>query len=389
MKRYMPGIDGLRAISVLAVIAYHFNMKWAQGGFMGVGVFFVLSGYLITDQILQEWAINHSLSIKKFWIRRLRRLLPAMVFMLLAVTLWLLFTDPARLISLKGDIASSIFYMNNWYLIFHKVSYFESFGPASPIGHLWSLSIEEQFYMIWPLAIWFVLKLSPRRGELMLFILILSFVSAVAMAALYVPGTDPSRIYYGTDTRAFAILIGAALAAGWPSWKRSERLSASSRRLLDITGGIALVIILVLICLTNEYDDSLYPFGFLFLSLISAAVIAVLAHPASRLSGILGCRPLAWIGKRSYSLYIWHYPVIILMNANSANERPGLIQMLLQFTVIVLLAVVSYKYIEEPVRRGGFRAQLLSLKSRFSFKPMIGFVVIIILFFRLVTWITY
>lgn len=165
MKRYMPGIDGLRAISVLAVIAYHFNMKWAQGGFMGVGVFFVLSGYLITDQILQEWAINHSLSIKKFWIRRLRRLLPAMVFMLLAVTLWLLFTDPARLISLKGDIASSIFYMNNWYLIFHKVSYFESFGPASPIGHLWSLSIEEQFYMIWPLAIWFVLKLSPRRGS--------------------------------------------------------------------------------------------------------------------------------------------------------------------------------------------------------------------------------
>lgn len=164
-KRYMPGIDGLRAISVLAVIAYHFNLKWAQGGLLGVGVFFVLSGYLITDQILQEWKTNHSLSIWNFWMRRFRRLLPAMVFMLITVGLWLMFTDPSRLLSLKGDMLSSIFYMNNWYLIFHEVSYFESFGPASPIGHLWSLSVEEQFYIVWPLALRVGLRLSPRRGS--------------------------------------------------------------------------------------------------------------------------------------------------------------------------------------------------------------------------------
>ncbi|MEK8212047.1 MULTISPECIES: acyltransferase family protein [unclassified Paenibacillus] len=387
-KRYMPGIDGLRAISVLAVIAYHFNLKWAQGGLLGVGVFFVLSGYLITDQILQEWKTNHSLSIWNFWMRRFRRLLPAMVFMLITVGLWLMFTDPSRLLSLKGDMLSSIFYMNNWYLIFHEVSYFESFGPASPIGHLWSLSVEEQFYIVWPLALRVGLRLSPRRGKLMLYILVLIFLSTIAMAILYVPGTDPSRVYYGTDTRAFAILIGAVLAVGWPSWKLSGRISSFGRSMLDITGGLGLLIILVLIYLTKKYDDSLYPFGFLFLSVISAAVIAVLVHPASRLGGILGCRPLAWIGKRSYSLYIWHYPVIILMNTNAANEELGFTRILLQLSVILMLSVFSYKYIEEPVRRGRFRAQLQSVKSKFSFKPMVGLVLTILVFFRFVSWIT-
>ncbi|WNS46098.1 acyltransferase [Paenibacillus sp. MMS20-IR301] len=388
MKRYMPGIDGLRAISVLAVMAYHFNLPWAQGGLLGVGVFFVLSGYLITDQILLEWRLNKSLSLRNFWIRRFRRLLPAMGFMLLTVVLYLLFTDSSRLFSLKGDIVSSVFYMNNWYLIFHKVSYFESFGPASPIGHLWSLSIEEQFYIIWPLALSIGLKWVPRRGKLLLYLLLLISASAAVMAIIYVPGTDPSRVYYGTDTRAFAILMGAALAVVWPSWKLNRQISNAGQSVLDFTGGLGLILLLVLIYRTNEYDDSLYPSGFLFLSVISAVVIAVLAHPASRVGGIMGSRPLAWIGKHSYSLYIWHYPVIILMNTNGANEKSGFAQILLQLAVILMLSIISYRYIEEPFRRGTFRAQLLSLKSRISFKPMIGLILILILFVRLVTWIT-
>ncbi|MEC0167219.1 acyltransferase family protein [Paenibacillus graminis] len=387
MKRYMPGIDGLRAISVLAVIAYHFNLKWAQGGLLGVGVFFVLSGYLITDQILLEWKRN-SHSIWNFWIRRFRRLVPAMVFMLISVALWLIFTDPSRLRSLQGDMLSSIFYMNNWYLIFHEVSYFESFGPASPIGHLWSLSIEEQFYMVWPITLFIGLRFAPRRGKLMLYILVLIFLSAMAMAALYVPGTDPSRVYYGTDTRAFAILIGAALAVGWPSWKLDERISSTGRSLLDITGGLGLLVLLTLMYRTNKYDDFLYPLGFLYLSVVSAVIIAVLAHPASRLGGILGCRPLAWIGKRSYSLYIWHYPVIILMNTDAANKEPDFTRILLQITVILMLSVFSYKYIEEPVRRGKFRAQLHSIKHNYSFRPIIGLVLTVLIYFRFVSWIT-
>ncbi|MFD0587240.1 acyltransferase family protein [Paenibacillus sp. GCM10027627] len=353
-KRYMPGIDGLRAISVLAVVAYHFNMEWAQGGLLGVGVFFVLSGYLITDHILTEWKEKKEISILKFWIRRIRRLLPAMVWMLFVVALLLLITDPARLLALKGDFLSSIFYVNNWYLIYNEVSYFESFGPASPIGHLWSLSIEEQFYIVWPIVLLVSMKLAPRRGQLIVLIFTLAFLSAISMAVMYVPGTDPSRVYYGTDTRAFGILFGTILAIVWPSWRMNDKVSLTARTILDFLGTVAIFILIVLIYRTNEYDDLLYQFGFVILSLVTVVVIAVLVHPASRLGKIIGCRPLIWIGKRSYSLYLWHYPVIILTRPEANSNEAGFIQVLLQLIVIVILSSFSYKYVEEPIRRGNF-----------------------------------
>ncbi|MGG3281053.1 acyltransferase family protein [Paenibacillus solani] len=388
MKRYMPGIDGLRAISVLAVIAYHFDLKWAQGGLLGVGVFFVLSGYLITDQLLMEWTVNKRILIWNFWMKRFRRLLPAMLSMLILVAVWLVATEPTRLLSLKGDFISSVFYVNNWFLIFHEVSYFESFGPVSPIGHLWSLSIEEQFYVIWPIALFIGIRFAPRRGKLLLYLLVLVSVSAMAMTLMYVPGTDPSRVYYGTDTRAFAILIGAALAVGWPSWKLSEKTSPAARISLDMIGALGLLVLLILIHRTNEYEDSLYQYGFLSLSLVTAVIIAVLVHPGSHLGKILGCRPLTWLGKHSYSLYIWHYPVIILMRPDANSERLGFTEILLQLAIIVLLSVLSYKYIEEPIRRGNFRAKWRVIRRHDRFKPMIGLSVTLISFFIAHSWIT-
>ncbi|BFH62551.1 acyltransferase family protein [Paenibacillus azoreducens] len=354
-KRYMPGIDGLRALSVLAVIAYHLNLKWAQGGLLGVGIFFVISGYLITDQIVNEWKKNDSLDLMNFWIRRARRLLPAMIAMLLFVALWLLCIDASRLEALKGDYLSSLFYFNNWYLIFHEVSYFESFGPASPIGHLWSLSIEEQFYVVWPLLLVFGLKLTRRRRKLVLMILGLAAVSALAMAITYVPGTDPSRVYYGTDTRAFALLIGAALAIVWPSQKLSEQVSGVARGVLDITGVLGIAVLLVLMNRINEYDDSLYRGGFVLVSFITAAVIAVLAHPSSFVGRIMGLRPLRWVGIRSYSLYIWHYPVIILTSPAVNTDGISVGRIILQLAASLILSALSFKYIEEPLRRGRFR----------------------------------
>ncbi|MFC9773811.1 acyltransferase family protein [Paenibacillus chitinolyticus] len=353
LKRYMPGIDGLRAISVLAVIAYHFNLKWAKGGLLGVEVFFVLSGYLITDQLLWELKTQRKISFLHFWIRRIRRLLPAMVSMLLVVALGLNLIDPSRMQTLRGDFLSSVFYVNNWYLIFHQVSYFESFGPPSPIGHLWSLSIEEQFYVIWPLLLFFLVRLLGRRGRLAVCILLGAAVSAVAMALLYVPGTDPSRVYYGTDTRAFAILIGAALAVVWPSWRLTDRISSGARLLLDLLGAVAMLILFIMMNRTNEYDSSLYPVGFLFLSVVTAVIIAVLVHPASQLGSILAAKPLRWIGKRSYSLYIWHYPVIILSSPAANVGEPGFVDILLQLTLIFMLSALSYRFVEEPIRRGG------------------------------------
>lgn len=376
-KRYMTDLDGLRSISVLAVIAYHLHFKWAEGGLLGVEIFFVLSGYLITDQILFEWRTRSGFSIVQFWIRRIRRLLPAMIFMLTAVALWLLITDFSRLQALGGHFVSSLFYVNNWYLIFHHVSYFESFGPPSPIGHLWSLSIEEQFYVIWPLVLLIGLRFAPRRGRLMLYILGCAIVSAIAMAIIYEPGIDPSRVYYGTDTRAFAILIGAALAVVWPSWRLSDNVSSSSRTMLDMTGVLGMVMLFILIGQTNEFDESLYRGGFLYLSLITAVVIAVLVHPANRLERWLGCRPLSWIGKRSYSLYIWHYPIIILSSPVVNTEDVSYMRIALQVTASFIMAGLSYRYIEEPIRRGTFWTSLKSLR-RSGAGNQLGLVVIVI-----------
>ncbi len=358
-KRYMPGLDGLRALSVLAVIAYHLNMKWAQGGLIGVAIFFVISGYLITDQILIQKQRYGRLDLKDFWIRRARRLLPAMFCMLLFVAIWLLLLDPDRLNHLQGDYLSSLFYVNNWWLIFHQVSYFESFGPPSPIGHLWSLSIEEQFYLIWPL----LLLLTHRRGKLFVMILAAAVASALAMAFLYVPGSDPSRVYYGTDTRMFGLLIGAALAVVWPSHKLNAAVSKASRFSMDIIGSISLIALIVMMHLMNEYDASLYRGGFLGLSVLTAIVIAVLAHPASLLAKVLGLRPLKWIGVRSYSLYIWHYPVIILTNPSNQAVTPGPLLIAFQIAASFALAALSYKYVEEPLRRGSLRAKFRTVLS--------------------------
>lgn len=354
-RRYMPGIDGLRALSVLAVIAYHLNIKWAEGGLIGVGIFFVISGYLITDQIINQWERNGRMDLADFWIRRARRLLPATIVMLSVVALWLLIVDPTRLNSLKGGFLSSLFYVNNWWLIFHNVSYFENFGPPSPIGHLWSLSIEEQFYILWPLLLVAGLKFVRHRGKLVVWILACAGVSALAMAMLYVPGTDPSRVYYGTDTRMFALLIGCALAVTWPSQKLKDKVIAPSRIKMDMIGGVGLLMLIALIYRMNEFDALLYNGGFLFISILTAIVIAVLAHPASRLGRIMGCKPLRWIGVRSYSLYIWHYPVIILTSPEGNPDNSSVIYIIFQLAVSFLLAALSYKMVEEPLRRGSLR----------------------------------
>lgn len=354
-KRYMPGLDGLRALSVIAVIAYHLNMKWAQGGFIGVGVFFVLSGYLITDHLLLEWQQTKRLSLTHFWIRRFRRLLPAMICMIIVVMLWLTVSDPSRVSELAGDVFSSLFYVHNWYLIFEEVSYFNSFGPPSPIGHLWSLAIEEQFYFVWPLVLLIGIKAAQRRGRLVKWILMLAILSAIVMGVLYEPGGDPSRVYYGTDTRAFALLIGAALAIVWPSTRISSTISMPARRILDMVGTLGIVLLIAMIYQVNEFNAWNYPMGLLIVSVISMVLIAVLVHPASRLGLVMGCRLLVWIGKRSYSLYIWHYPVIILSRPQIHTDTKNLILIVGQLIVTVIVAALSYRFIEEPMRRGSFQ----------------------------------
>ncbi|KRF44226.1 acyltransferase [Paenibacillus sp. Soil787] len=379
----MPGLDGLRALSVMAVIAYHFNLKWASGGLLGVGIFFVLSGYLITDQLITQWKQNKRLDLKEFLIRRARRLLPAMFTMLAFVVIWLILFDKSRLIALKTDFLSAALYFNNWWLISHEVSYFESFGPPSPIGHLWSLAVEEQFYLIWPLVLIILLRIAPQRGKVFLLTLVGATASVLAMAMIYVPGMDPSRVYYGTDTRVFALLFGAALAIVWPSQNITANISRRSRNFLDLTGGIGLFIIILMIWRTNEYGDYLYYGGLMFFSITSAIVVAVLAHPASRLARLMGCGPLRWIGVRSYSLYIWHYPVIMLTSPTVETNPSGIIRIFLQLVASLLLAALSWKYIEEPIRNGllGKMWRKMNMNPKLIYRQLLFIITVIPLLF--------
>lgn len=362
--RYMAGLDGLRALAVFAVIAYHLNLGFAPGGLLGVGVFFVLSGYLITDILVAQWKDGGRLEMKDFWIRRARRLLPALLLMIVIVVIWITLFSNSQLLSLRGDVVAALLYVSNWWLIFHHVSYFQSFGPPSPLGHLWSLAVEEQFYLLWPLLLAIGLRVIRRKGWLSLLSLGLAAASAIAMAVLYQPGTDPSRVYYGTDTRAFALLIGAALAFVWPSRKLSKKLSFKSRFLLDVSGLIGLIVILLMIWKSNEYDDSLYRGGMVWLSLATALTVAVLAHPASTLAKVMGCAPLRWLGVRSYGIYLWHYPVIVLTSPVVDTNGLNVTRAVVQVAASILLAALSWKYIEEPIRRGAIGKFIKQLRSR-------------------------
>lgn len=353
--RYMPGLDGLRALAVFAVIAYHLNVGWAPGGLLGVGVFFVLSGYLITDILVNQWKTNGQIDWKDFWIRRIRRLMPALLVMMAAVMIWIALFDRSQLLVLRGEVLSALLYVNNWWRIYHEVSYFSSFGPPSPFGHLWSLAVEEQFYLLWPLFLVVGFRLAPRRWQLLGLTLALALVSALAMALMYEPGTDPSRVYYGTDTRAFALLIGAALAMVWPSRKLSVKAGPHARLVLDCIGWAALAAIVIMIGLTDQYDSFLYRGGFVLLAVATALTVAVLAHPVSRLGKALGCKPLRWLGVRSYGIYLWHYPVIVLTSPVNPNEQPGLVLPFVQLAASIVLAALSYKFVEEPIRSGKWK----------------------------------
>ncbi|MGC4379298.1 acyltransferase family protein [Fictibacillus sp. Mic-4] len=362
--RYMAGLDGLRAIAVLAVIAYHLNFSWAPGGFLGVTVFFVLSGYLITDLLVAEWSRTGRLDMKDFWIRRARRLLPALLVMLVLVVAWVTLFHPTLLPKLRGDVVASIFYVSNWWSIFHHVSYFESFGLPSPINNLWSLAVEEQFYLIWPLILLFGLRYIRRKGKIIGLTVTLMAASALAMAILYEPGADPSRVYYGTDTRAFSLLIGASLALVWPSRSLSAKLPSAHRLTLDLAGATALICVILIMWKTNQYDTLLYRGGMVHMSVAAAVLVAALAHPASRLGKWLGSKPLRWIGVRSYAIYLWHYPVITLTTPAVNTEGINSVRVLLQIAATFILAALSWTFIENPIRHGALKRWWTKIRLR-------------------------
>jgi peptidoglycan/LPS O-acetylase OafA/YrhL len=357
-QRYMPGLDGLRAIAVLAVIAFHLGLDWAPGGMLGVGVFFTLSGYLITDILLAQLNARGRIKLTAFWLARARRLLPALFLMLAIVVAWVTIFGPAQPDQFRKGVVSAIFYVNNWQQIFADVSYFARFEAEGPLDHLWSLSVEEQFYILWPFLLLAGTKLvrehplpSGVRPRLAVLTIAGAIASSILMFVLYEPSLDPSRLYFGTDTRAAALLFGAALAMVWPSRKLSRRIAPQARNTLDAMGVAGLAIIALMIWRTGELSAFNYRGGFVLLSLATVMVLMPLTHPACRLGTWLGVRPLRWVGVRSYGIYLWQTPIIVLTSPQGLHGD-STVRSLLQVAAIFGVAALSWHFVEEPIRHG-------------------------------------
>jgi len=353
--RYILGLDGLRAVAVMAVIAYHLHIGPASGGFLGVDLFFVISGYLITTILLHKQDLGYQ-ELLPFWMGRIRRLLPAAYVMIFLTVSWCAVAGSNALLSIRGDAISSFFYVSNWWYIFHQLSYFDSFNAVSPLKNLWSLAIEEQFYIIWPVLLIAGLKWVKNKTHLPMITFGLALVSALWMAILYSPETDPSRVYYGTDTRAFALLIGCSLAFVWPMQRlSSKKLLPAGRRILHIAGFGSFAVFLLCVYAVDEFDGFLYQGGMLLFCLNAAILIACVCHPASLIGKWLSFQPLVWLGKRSYGIYLWHYPIIVLTTPVIEIGQPSIGRVTLQLIAILLIAEASYLFIEQPIRKLGFR----------------------------------
>ncbi len=347
----------MRAFAVLAVLLYHGNVSWAGGGFLGVDALFVLSGFLITALLLLEWGRTGRIDLRAFWARRARRLLPALLVVLAVVAAYgAVVAGDRELDRLRGDGLSTLFYVANWRQVFSGVSYFDEFGLPSPLRHTWSLAIEEQWYFVWPFVLTGLLRLtSGRTARLLAGVGALAAGSALLMVMLYQPGGDPARVYYGTDTRAQSLLIGAGLAVLWV-W-RSGPTTRWTRALLQTAGLGAAAYVGWLWVTSGETSTSLYRGGLTTEAVAVAIVIAAALQSTSPLGAFLGVAPLRAIGRISYGLYLWHWPVYVFLTPALIGLE-GTELLALRIACTVALAVASYHLVEMPVRHGAFTPRL-------------------------------
>ena len=405
-SRYIPALDGLRTLAVVAVVLYHLNLTWAQGGLLGVTIFFVLSGYLITRLLINEVSKTGRIDLKSFWIRRIRRLFPAVVTVVVVTCALCTIFNHVMLTKMRPDILPSLLFFNNWWQIAQNVSYFNALGDPSPLTHFWSLAIEEQFYLIWPPLLFAMVSMHVSKPNTRRVVLGLAAVSALAMMVLYNPAADPSRVYYGTDTRVFSLLLGAWMAfipdrdlapvrlahrlglnrlAGAakhgknaedkPGKKVDESADTapaqpsalvrfwSSPASIDVLGVVGLVGLAAMVALTNGYAAFQYRGGTLLCSILTLMVIAACVQPQGMVARALSAEPLVWVGKRSYSIYLWHYPLLLLMNPVANISDTPWWQYILQVLVVVAVAECSYRFIETPFRKGAFGRTVSELRE--------------------------
>jgi peptidoglycan/LPS O-acetylase OafA/YrhL len=366
--QYIPAIDGLRAVAVIAVMFYHLGFTWIPGGFLGVDLFFVISGYVITRLLLDSIAQSGGLDLRGFYIARARRLLPALVFMLVSTTIAIGIWAPDTIKRLLIDTPFSLSGTMNWWLVARHQDYFESIGRPPLLQHTWSLAVEAQFYFVWPLILYFILK---RFGKKHIPLASLAIAAASGIALLLVSfsldasnASKVSHVYFGTDTHSIGLFLGAALAVSWIPQNFTTQVTRKAQDFIDGVGFLGFVGILAAFLLIDESQPTLYKIAFPLAGLCGAAIIMSVVHPASRFAPVLQNPVFLWIGERSYAIYLWHW--VIFQVTRPSVDLAGKEWALYSLRILIVLALsdISLRYVELPIRRGVIQYWWKGLKYR-------------------------
>lgn len=362
---YVTGVDGMRTIAVLGVIIYHLLPNVMMGGFLGVPLFLLISGYFVTDQLLKKWD-RGNVDLVSYYQRRFLRLYPILVTMLVLTTAYITLFQRPLLHHIKAVIITNLLWVYNWWEIFNGQSYFDRFGGESPFTHLWTLGVEAQFYVLWPLILLLLLRLLKKKVVKWI-VLILAVLSAIEMALLYDP-QNINRVYYGTDTRAFSLLLGSWLAFVWPRAKLNERLSDGARRFLNGAGIITLALTLVSFFVVNGQSRNTYYGGMFFYSVIGMLLLGTIVHPGADVNSWLSNPFFKWVGQRSYGIYVYQYPVMVFYEAKVQIGAHPIMNAFIELLLIVVISELSYRFIERPLKNYAWRDLPITIVNWFDVK---------------------
>ena len=365
---HIPAIDGLRAVAVIAVMLYHLGFSWIPGGFLGVDLFFVISGYVITRLLLDSIQRSGGLDLRAFYKARVRRLLPPLLFMIFGTAIFVGVWAPETSRRLVSDAPFSIFGGMNWWLVFRHTDYFEAIGRPPLLQHTWSLAVEAQFYLVWPLVLLLILKQFGKKripGAAL-------FIAAVSGITLFIvslsldasSASQVSHVYFGTDTHSIGLFLGAALAVSWIPQNLKSEVSQRAQDFVDGIGVIGFIGILGAFLLINESDATLYRIAFPLAGIFGCAILTSIVHPASRFAPLLRNRVLVWIGERSYAIYLWHWIVFQLTRPSVDLAGQDWALYTVRFLIVLALADISLRWVELPVRSGAVESWFRGMKYR-------------------------
>jgi peptidoglycan/LPS O-acetylase OafA/YrhL len=366
-NRYIHSVDGLRAVAVIAVLLYHLGIDWIPGGFLGVDLFFVISGYVITGLILDSIARSGTLDLRAFYLSRIRRLVPALIAMIVFTTLFIGVYAPDTVRRFIADVPYVLTGSMNWALVSRQQDYFEAIGRPPLLQHTWSLAVEAQFYLIWPLVLLFILRYFGKKN-IPFAALAIALASGVALFAYSIridsQESAISHVYFGTDTHSIGLFLGSALAVSWQPQNLSKEITKRAQDFVDLIGVVGLLGLLSTFLFINESDPTLYRIAFPLSAFFGCATLISVVHPASRFAPLLSTRPLIWIGERSYGIYLWHWIVFQLTRPSIDLVGDDWALYALRILIVFALADISLRYIEIPVRRGYFELWFRGMKYR-------------------------